>query len=765
MTSRREFLVALSGLGGLSAPWMSGSPTVHVQPTIFHGHPDGRTTLLRFFVRELTAPAGRLRVYGRNRQLLGTAGVLPAGDGLYGELWLPLDRSTTLTTELEAPGLRGVRRDYHTVDPQRRWTIHWLTVVDPDTLRAELTPLGPERRAARVALYRAAGIRANPLLSTLRREGMDHIPFLRLTLPAAHVESDLGVIQSPVALLEDWTELAPNVAMALKGAGVQAVAVPERHAAASWWPAADGSALPVFPLPAGSDPAELGFADGLAEMARRVERWLTALAVSQRNSPGTVLVIGNAPSPAPAMYTAVRQWNTRFAYPRIVTGSAPAPPRESEPNPTPLAQQVTTLRRPLPLVHERVAGLADARARMLEERVNGLITPLATHLGKTGLATMGLASALRASFPGTLVINTTPFTRTDVVRLRDGTSAIVTDVPPLGYAFVVESLGDTGQAAREAELRPDPSTRFHGRDISLQIDSRSGAIQSVLDADGRERVRTGVGGLNGVDGTVLENLTVQRISNVGTQLTAQRRTLGGERLTTTYRLYDGLPWLDVENEAGFRGGGVVEYRFPYRVDGARMSWDVPAGERTGTPPIQEFAHLRWMLVEGDEDRVFVRGFDAPLSSVTSEGTVVSHAPTGRCNYRLAFDRKGRASMPPWRFGWETEPLVSVPVPRAGSGLLPTAASLLLVDQRNVSVLGIKTADNGDGVIVYLRNHDTLPQLVSVQPGLLQFEDARRVDLVERDIGPVDGTLGEGILVRIASGSVAVVRLVQLSVGG
>jgi hypothetical protein len=85
VTDRRSFLATI----------------VRAEPTVFRANPDGRQVLVRFYVTDVDALAGRLRVYDQRRRLLGTAGVIRSGNGLYGELWLPLGRETTVQSELE----------------------------------------------------------------------------------------------------------------------------------------------------------------------------------------------------------------------------------------------------------------------------------------------------------------------------------------------------------------------------------------------------------------------------------------------------------------------------------------------------------------------------------------------------------------------------------------------------------------------------------------------------------------------------------------
>ncbi len=137
MTNRRDFLTSLAAASGSASLSRRGhsAPSVDATPTVFYAHPAGETTLVRFVIHDADAPAGRLRVYDQSgRRLLGTAGALGIGGSLFGELWLPLRGETSIVSQLEMPGLARPLRTPHWLAPQPRWTLHWVTVVDPHEL-------------------------------------------------------------------------------------------------------------------------------------------------------------------------------------------------------------------------------------------------------------------------------------------------------------------------------------------------------------------------------------------------------------------------------------------------------------------------------------------------------------------------------------------------------------------------------------------------------------------------------------------------------
>ena len=188
---RREFLALLAA--GTCVPWFNRqaadlvaparsaqSPVVTAETTPFYAHPDGQRCLVRFFVTGLDAPAGRMRAFDDQRRQVGTAGVIPLGDGrLYGELWLPIRARSRIRTQLEAPGLGRPLATWHALTPGPRWTIHWLTLLDPEALDRRLSALDPIARSVEIALLRRIGATVNPVPPTLP-SAIGDVPFLRL---------------------------------------------------------------------------------------------------------------------------------------------------------------------------------------------------------------------------------------------------------------------------------------------------------------------------------------------------------------------------------------------------------------------------------------------------------------------------------------------------------------------------------------------------------------------------------------------------------
>jgi len=774
MTDRRAFLATMSRTvaGAVAVPGFArlqqGSPRIEAEPTIFRANPDGRLTLVRFFVFGVDAPAGRLRVYDVRRRLLGTAGVIRSGDVLYGELWLPIERQTGVQCELESPGVRGIFHSDHSLRPKRRWTIYWLTVADPERLCDALDAMTPMSRAVHTAMLSAARVVGNPLADPASLATDDHLAFLRMALSAQSLDTRLGVRVTPVAVDPERDGITSTSVLALAGSGVRYVARPWESGddAIGSLGGPDGSRVISVAIPPGGAPRSLGFTESQGEMTRRVERWLetTPLLLAPGGEDGVTFVLEtDTEAPLAAMLAAVREWNRRFAYPHIVIGPADDLPealgRASRPafRSVPRLPDLATL-----------TAIAESRRAAYDARVAAATRPVAALLDPGSTPEAGLETVARyitTALPGTLVLNPTPFHRTGVATMPDGSERLVTDVPGWGYAFLVDAPDRWG-VARSAEPVPGPVTELRGEHLRLELDPRSGAITSLVTReDGREWVRSSGDGLNAVPGARVDKLSRQAIPGVGTRLIARRWSPARGNFTTTVTLYDDLPWVDVENDAVVLGRRPMEYAFGFNGTDARVAWEVPAGHEEANAPVDRFTHLRWITLSSGAGNVLFRGHDAPYASVHADGTLVSYAPNGRSRYRFEVTTTPVGPPAATRFGWGAEPLVATAVRANPDGRLPRHDALLYVDQPGVAIIGVKPADDGNGIIVYVQELMGSSRYISLGTGLLSFGTARIVDFIERDTGQEAHPVPQGVLVPLTAWGVAAVRLVDIGLGG
>jgi hypothetical protein len=299
--TRREFVV---GAAVAAAPRLGSRPAPQVEAiaTLFHGQPDGQTTLVRFVVTGVDAPAARLRVLSTRGALIGTAGLVRRGDVLVGELWIPLASVVSVRSDLESPVTRGVHRTTHRLAPTPRWTVHWVTLAEPGALRARFDATPLLLRGAEAVMLTEAGVRLNPW-SAAAGAHRDHLELLRIAAPAARLNASTGVPLSERALLPASEAHDPFVRRALALSGVAGI-IDDRVAA---------------------DPAALAFGDGRARMAGAVESWLSELGRTLEPSGGdagrrSVTVVGTDAEFAVRAQRSVEEWNGLYAYPRIEVG-------------------------------------------------------------------------------------------------------------------------------------------------------------------------------------------------------------------------------------------------------------------------------------------------------------------------------------------------------------------------------------------------------------------------------------------------------------
>ncbi len=765
MTDRREFLRALAA-AGLSAPvkrLRDAAPRVEAAASVFYAHPAAENTLVRFSVFDAEESAGRIRVFeSSGRRLLGTAAVLGVGGTLFGELWLPLRGETQLISQLEMPGLRRPLRTPHRIVLQPQWTLHWITVADPDQVRHHLRSLPVWRRAAAVALLRAFRVTGNPFAESKTPPGAsDHLPLLRRGMPALQLENEFGIPISPVAVVDPSDLAIPGTMLGLTGGGFSLVATrtPAR-AALTTRRALDGSTVYTLALPPGSSPVDLGFANGRDVMAREIERWLKQSRDPRLTTNSAMLVSTTVDDDLPQMSQAVTDWNSRYAFPRIVVGNAEAyfEGERTGGSGTAPAIAIPVPHRTSP-THEEILRASHRRAAERAGRVAQMLAPINELLGSAAPGVAGLAQYVEAPTNGTLVLNPSPIPRTDSVTMPDGTEQMATDVPGLGYAYLPTRTASVSRPF----IQLGPPSAF-GHLFTVRLDPETGAVSSLYHrADDREWVRAGTAGLNAVRGATLENLTRMRLPGIGMRLIARRRTAWGP-LTSTVTAYETEPWIDITNEFEDENAENIQVDFHFAVDDPQIAWETPAGFDEASGPLGPIAHLRWLrLLSRDNWQVLFRGLDAPYAACDANGQIVSLSPPGRSRYRIKVSSPYAPPDEPWHFGWSAEPFVVTPVEAAttASSPLPRYGHLIGVDQPGVAAIAIKPADNGDGAIAYLQELIGAERTVRLTAGILGFRGARRVDVLERHLGVLFVGSEPAVDVLLPAHGIGVVRLLDL----
>lgn len=732
---------------------------------MFFAHPDGLRNLVRFQVSGIDAPAGRLRVFDRTRRLLGTAGLLRSGDRLYGELWMQLEDTTGAVSELEAPGVRGPFRTTHRLVPGRRWTVHLVTVADPDVVAGTMSRLRPVHRAVQTALYRKSAVTVNPLPVSGYPE-QEHVPFLRMAERALSVEQNYAIPVGTAAHVPAGVHLPKTGALALAGGGVR-ILLRENSSGEpyEWWITPGGSRILVVSVADGSTPDALGFDQSQIEMTARMEDWLasTALRFSPDDEFGNAVVLNSdADRALPTTLATISTWNSRFAYPRVVIGNHNVLLEDME------ARTVSNSMSEPASIHVPRTPSGEGRVAIRERRTR--LSTLRTHnLGRVlgdavvtgGTELEAVAPYIATAVPGTMVFNPSPYQHSDLVRMSDGSERLATNVPGLGYAFFPDEIvtGESGGWESASS-----TYTVEGQQLRVTIDRTSGAVSSLLQLlDGKEWVKPESAGVNAVSGARLLRVSAARLAGVATRLVVSRRAPGVGSFTSTVTLYDELPWLSLANEAEPADRQEISYDFQFALSEPEISWEIPAGYDEAPLPVPVLEHLRWISLAGRDGTMMFRGYDAPFASVDADATLSSFAPRGVSRYRLAPLPRYSSQDMPWVFGWDSEPMTIARVEPNGSDTLPRFGSMLSFEQVGVTVLGIQPASDGYGVIVYLQETLGVARTVSVGPGVLRFTHAEFVDYLERYLEQLPLGAHGAIQVNLPASSVVALRLSGLKV--
>jgi hypothetical protein len=710
---------------GFRSVQRAGGPAVEALATIFHAHPAGQTTLVRFTASGIDAPAGRLRVVDPAGRLLGTAGMLRRGDLLVGELWLPLVRPITVRSRLETPVTRGPIQTTHRLLPTPRLTLSWLTLAQPGALEARARSVPLLARGADAAALFAAGVRANPWSPPGDAERRDHLDLLRVAVPAARARLATGVPVSRIAVV-DAARFEPFVEAALAESGIALVLASAQLAT----------------------PETFGLGEGRLVMARRIEQWLTGATPQDRPA---ALVVGPDLASAERAFGTVEDWNATYAFPHIIVGDGDAALAVARP----LAARGTSL----------PAGDAPGPPRYRPPAE--VFAPLARAISPGDPTLAGIAAAVAFPVRGAIVFNPSPFGQSGPVTMPDGSTRIATDVPGVGFAFLPDAAGASAGAAgtQAAWTGSTIETSQH----ALRIDRGDGSIISLVSrATGRDLVRAG-GRLNGLEGAVLSGVTVEPLPEVGVRIQA-RRVTPLETVLSTVTLYDALPWVDVVNEVerwDGQAGRAWEFEFAGEIDEVR--WDVAGGSLAAAPPVA-VAPLRWLALHAGPGATLLAVRGVLAASIADGRLALQHADTTSASatvapeplrLRLASHDGFLLSDDPWRFGFSLESLIAVAAPGAGAGRLPTFGRLFDVADPAVAVVGVKLADDGVGVLLYLMDLAGVARGVPVRPGVLTFDGATLTDLTERDRGPADREPGGGVLVPLPERGYAAARLLGI----
>ncbi len=380
------------------------------------------------------------------------------------------------------------------------------------------------------------------------------------------------------------------------------------------------------------------------------------------------------------------------------------------------------------------------------------------------------------------------------VDLPDGSALVLfREVPPLGYLSLSETDGtarptvDDGPAVDAAAggfaVALDPATgairSLTGPDGKERVRTTVWAgLNQLVYVRGGDRTALWTywdrGTLSApVDLTLAQAELVaarrERLPGIGVRLVAQRRLAGFPALTSTVTLYDDLPWVDVENrltKVATLEKEALYVAFPFAFTQPTVELEVPLGRMTVEKDQQPgsgrdwYCHTHWVwLHEGAEGGgVLWSGPDTPLVTlndlfrgawrrqIVPDGTLFAYAMNNYWHTNYAARQGGdhtqrfRLSLlapgdpaEPVRRGWAAcDPLyVSASFTNAARGPLIARDSALFVADKGTLVVSAKPAEDGEGVIVKLLDVAGAARTVGIWPAAYGFQQARRVDLVER----------------------------------
>jgi len=403
--------------------------------------------------------------------------------------------------------------------------------------------------------------------------------------------------------------------------------------------------------------------------------------------------------------------------------------------------------------------------------------------------------------------------------LPDGSALVLfREVPPLGYLTLTEADGvarptvddgpATDAAAGGVSVALDPATgamrSLTGPDGKERVRTTAwaglnqlvyarGGDRTALWTDWDRRTLSVPGDLTLAQAELVAARR-ERLPGIGVRLVAQRRLAGFPAVTSTVTLYDDLPWVDIENrltKTATLAKEALYVAFPFAFTRPTVELEVPLGRMTVEKDQQPgsgrdwYCHAHWVWLHEGVEGMLWSGPDTPLVTLNDvfrgawrrqidpDGTLLAYAMNNywHTNYAARqggdFTQRFRLSLlapgdpaEPVRRGWSAcDPLyVSGPFTNAGRGPLIGRDSALFLADKGTLVVSAKPAEDGEGVIVKLLDVVGAARQVGIWPAAYGFQQARRVDLVERNGDAIPLGSDHRAAVGLKAWGVAAVRL-------
>ncbi|MDH5805786.1 MAG: hypothetical protein OEZ54_11465, partial [Gemmatimonadota bacterium] len=362
------------------------------------------------------------------------------------------------------------------------------------------------------------------------------------------------------------------------------------------------------------------------------------------------------------------------------------------------------------------------------------------------------------NWPGLVVFNPSPFPRTEVIDLPDGSVRVAHSVPSHGYSYLPDIGSEAGTAVE------DPGAMIaRGQHVTIRLDPETGAIASLFHRDRRtEWVRRDSEGLNAIEDSRLESFTRIRLDRVGVRLVAVR-SVSGATMITTITVYDDLPWVDIVNTTDLSQDSNFPVAFSFALDNPTVAWETPLGAGSHATPIGAISHLRWSRSGAEHEwHVLFRGIDSPYIACNTSGRMVSLSSGKRERYRLQIHSPDPLADVPFEFGWGAEPMATAPVVRSSRSnrptLLPRFGQLLRTSEGGINIFTVKPSDDGAGIVIYLQDTIGLSRDVPILGRLLAFDRAEILDIEENSVEEIPISEPAHVNVPVAAFGITAVRL-------
>ena len=393
-------------------------------------------------------------------------------------------------------------------------------------------------------------------------------------------------------------------------------------------------------------------------------------------------------------------------------------------------------------------------------------------------------------------------------------------VPPLGYA--VYTIVPDVLPSPPAPVAVVGENRVENRFFKVVVDPTTGGLASLVDKEtGAELVdRKGPyvlnqfiyenpeGGRKAVDdmskrAVFVRHSPVAATSSPGlqgpgaTSLVVVSKTHRHPEIRAEVILYDGLKRVDIVNRLKKEETTEPEaayFAFPFRVDGWRLRFEaadaVMAPEAEQLPGTTRDWHTvqHWVEAAAPKQTVVWSPVEAPLVQFGDINTCkwlrkldlknpwifsyplnnywmtnfkASQGGTLVFRYSLTSRAGGPDAVASSRFGWEVHtPLVAAWIPANGAGALPAdGTSFFEVDKPNVLIQAVKRADDGEGVVLRLREMAGLATDARISASLFRGEllNYKVADISER-LGNTFNVVPRSIFVKLKPYEIATVKI-------